>query len=337
MTPWSTPATPDVTPSYTFEISQNCFGPQFNPSFVAGTTNIQSGAYTPFTMSFGRSDSDQYLNGLSLKMPLGLLGNIGSVALCKEPQAAQGTCGSDSLIGHVQVLTGPGADPFLVPGGQVFLTEGYKGAPYGLSIVVPAVAGPYTLSGSTGQGTVVVRAKIQVDPLDAHLTVTADPLPTMLDGIPLQLKVVNVTIDKPNFTFNPTSCAKTTIGASLSSTEGMTANVSRSFQVTNCARLAFKPQLKASSAGKTSRKNGASLDVKLSYPKAAWGSQANIKSVKVDLPKQLPSRLTTLQKACTARTFEANPASCPADSRVGTATRDHADHPCCAVRARLLR
>jgi hypothetical protein len=320
LTPWSTPTTPDVNPSYTFEISQNCFGPQFNPSFVAGTTNIQAGAYSPFTMSFGRPDQDQYLNGLSLTMPPGLLGNIGSVPLCKEPQAAQGTCGVDSLIGHVQALTGPGANPFLVSGGQVFLTEGYNGAPYGLSIVVPAVAGPYTLSGSTGRGTVVVRAKIQVDPIDAHLTVSADPLPTVLDGIPLQLKAVNVTIDKPSFTFNGTSCAKASIGAALSSTGGMSSNASRSFQVTNCAGLSFKPQLKASSSGRTSRSKGASLDVKLTYPKAAWGSQANIRSVKVDLPKQLPSRLTTLQKACPAETFEANPAACSPGSRVGTAT-----------------
>jgi hypothetical protein len=320
LTPWSTPSTPDVTPSYAFEINQDCFGPQFNPSFVAGATNIQAGAYTPFTLSFGRSDQDQYLNGLSLSMPPGLLGNIGSVALCKEPEAAQGTCGSGSLIGHVQVLTGPGADPFLVSGGQVFLTEGYEGAPYGLSIVVPAVAGPYTLSGTTGHGTVVVRARIEVDPIDAHLTVTSDPLPTMLDGIPLQLKAVNVTIDKPNFTFNSTSCAKAAIGGNLSSSEGIAASVSRSFQVTNCSGLSFKPQFKASTAGKTSRHNGASLDVKLTYPKAAWGTQANIKQVKVDLPKQLPSRLTTLQKACTAETFNANPAACPTDSRVGVAT-----------------
>ncbi len=218
------------------------------------------------------------------------------------------------------MLTGPGANPFLVSGGQVFLTEGYKGAPYGLSIVVPAVAGPYTLAGTTGKGTVVVRSRIEVDQIDAHLRVTSDPLPTVLDGIPLQLKAVNVTIDRPQFTFNRTNCTKTNIAGTLSSSEGSTANVSRSFQVTNCASLGFKPQFKVSASGKNSRSNGASLDVKLAYPKAPFGSQANIAKVKVDLPKQLPSRLTTLQKACPDSTFEQNPASCPAASRVGEAT-----------------
>jgi hypothetical protein len=62
------------------------------------------------------------------------------------------------------------------------------------------------------------------------------------------------------------------------------------------------------------------LDAKLSYPKTPQGTQANIARVKVSLPKQLPSRLTTLQKACTAATFDANPANCPSPSRIGTAT-----------------
>jgi hypothetical protein len=324
--PWSSGLAPgeqaligDSLPFYEFEITGGCFGPQFNPSLNAGNPNIQAGAYSPFTLAFGRSDHDQFLGGISVTMPPGLLGDIGSVAQCGEPEASQGTCSNGSLIGHVQVLTGPGANPFLVSGGQVFLTGGYEGAPYGLSIVVPAVAGPYTLSGTTGQGTVVVRAKIEVDPSDAHLTVTSDPLPSMLDGIPLQLKVVNVTIDRPGFTFNPTNCGKQAIAASISSTEGMTAGVSSPFQVTNCATLAFKPQFKVSTAGKTSKADGASLAVKLTYPNAPQGSQANIRSVKVDLPKQLPSRLTTLQKACTAAQFDTNPAGCPAASVVGHA------------------
>jgi hypothetical protein len=319
LTPWSSPFISDSTPFNEFEISQNCFGPQFNPSFTAGTTNIQAGAYSPFTLSFGRSDQDEYLGRLEQTLPPGLLGNIGTVALCREPQAAQGTCPAASLIGHVQVLTGPGADPFLVSGGQVFLTEGYEGAPYGLSIVVPAVAGPYTLAGTTGQGTVVVRAKILVDPTDAHLTVVSDTLPSMLDGIPLQLKVVNVTIDRPGFIFNPTNCGKQQIGGSIQSTQGASANVASSFQVTNCASLAFKPSFSASTSGKTSRLSGASLSVKLGFPAAPQGSEANIHEVKVELPRQLPSQLKTLQKACTAAQFQANPAGCPAASVVGHA------------------
>jgi hypothetical protein len=317
---WSSPFTPDVTPSYSFEINQNCFGPQFNPSFVAGMPNVQAGGFGGFTLAFGRSDNDEYVSQLTTSMPAGLLGKIAGIPLCKEAQAVAGSCGSDSQIGTVEALTGPGANPFLVSGGHVYLTDGYGGAPYGLSIVVPAVAGPYTLAGTNGTGSVVVRAQIFVDQHSAQLTVVSGQLPSMLDGIPLQLKAVNVRIDRPGFTFNPTSCAKKSIVGKLNAVEGLSSTATDSFQVTNCASLVFKPGFKVSTTGKTSRAKGAGLDVKLSYPTGSFGKAANIRSVKVNLPKQLPSRLTTLQKACPDSVFNQNPASCPAASRVGSAT-----------------
>ncbi len=319
LTPWSTPYTPDAVPTSTFDLNENCFGPQFNPTFFAGTTSNQAGDFAPFTLSFGRSDSDEFLNGLQVRMPPGLLGMLSKVSLCPEPQASTGACGPESQIGETSVETGPGADPFLVTGGKVYITGPYKGAPYGLSIVVPAKAGPYTLSGNTGQGTVVVRSAIDVNPETSALTVTADPLPTELDGIPLQLKLVNVTINRPEFTFNPTNCNKLSLGATLTSTQAASVNTNSSFQVTNCGAMKFKPTFKVSTSGKTSRKNGASLDARLTYPAGAQGTEASISKFKVDLPRQLPSRLTTLQKACPAATFAANPASCAPGSIVGIA------------------
>jgi hypothetical protein len=330
--PWSSVEAPgeaqlvsDVTPSYEFEISQNCFGPQFHPTLKAGMPNVEAGANGEFTLAFGRGDDDQFFKQITLKTPPGLLGTLTGVELCKEAQAIAGTCGANSLLGTAEVLTGPGADPFLVEGGKVYLTEGYGGSPYGLSIVVPAVAGPYTLGGLNGlgeavdSGAVVVRSQIFVDPHTAQLTVASGVLPSMLDGIPLQLKAVNVRIDRPGFMFNPTNCEKMAITGTIASQEGMSANVSSPFQVTNCQGLKFAPKFAVSTSGKTSKADGASLSVKLTYPNAPQGSQANIKSVKVDLPKQLPSRLTTLQKACTAAQFDANPGGCPAASVVGHA------------------
>jgi hypothetical protein len=249
-------------------------------------------------------------------MPPGLLGTLASVKLCPEAQADAGTCGSESLIGHTIVSVGVGGDPYTVTGGQVFITEGYEGAPYGLSIVNPAKAGPFDL------GKVVVRAKIAVDPTTAVLTITTDTsgpyaIPHILDGIPLQIQHVNVSIDREGFTFNPTDCGRLEIVGSLQSDQEAVSAISVPFQVTNCAALAFKPKLTAKTAGKTSRAKGASLAVRLTYPAGPF--DANIARVKVDLPKQLPSRLTTLQKACPAATFQANPAACPAASIVGHA------------------
>ena len=322
--PWSgNPAAEIVSPP--FEITSQppdeafCQSPlPFTPSLTAGALNLQAGAFTPFTMTMSREDGNQNLQAINLDMPSGLSGLLNGVELCHEAQANAGTCGAGSLLGETTVSVGLGANPYSVTGGKVYITEKYDGAPFGLSIVNPANAGPFHL------GNVIVRAKIEVNPITAALTITSNEkepyaIPQYIRGIPLQIKHVNVTIDRPNFTFNPTDCNPSSITGSLRSSEGATSALSVPFQVTNCATLQFKPGFKVTTSAKTSRKNGASLHVQITYPKAPFGTQANIKSVKVDLPRQLPSRLTTLQKACVARVFEAGPENCPAESKVGYA------------------
>jgi hypothetical protein len=308
LTPWS--GTGPVEPASTFEVNQGCHGPQFAPSFAAGTVSNQAAGFSPLSVTFSRTDQDQGLGGVQVKTPPGLLGSLKTVPLCGEPQAAQGACGQESLIGHTTILAGAGPDPVSVAG-QVFLTGPYKGAPFGLSIVVPAVAGPFNL------GTIVVRAAITVDPHTAALTVTSDPLPSIPQGIPLQLRTVNVTVDRPGFIFNPTDCEPLTVGGTITSTQGVQAPVSSHFQAANCAALGFHPVFSVSSLAKTSRNGGAALDVKVSYPS---GAQANIRSVAVTLPKQLPARLSTIQQACPEAVFNQNPASCDEGSLIGTGT-----------------
>jgi hypothetical protein len=308
LSPWS--GTPPVETSSSFQVTQGCHGSQFAPGFVAGTTNNQAGGFSPLSVTFSRTDQDEGLGGVKVTTPPGLLGLLKTVPLCGEPQAAAGTCGDESLIGHTTVGAGPGSNPVYI-GGKVYLTGPYKGAPFGLSIVVPAVAGPFNL------GTVVVRAAISVDPHTAALTVTSDPLPTILQGIPLQVRTVNVTVDRPGFIFNPTDCEPLSVGGVVTSTQGVQAAVSSRFQAANCAALGFAPKLVASAPAATSRSGGAALDVKVAYPS---GAQANIHSVKVTLPKQLPARLSTVQQACPAATFEANPASCGEGALIGTGT-----------------
>jgi hypothetical protein len=312
---WSSPVTADGIPTTSFNVDWDGNGgacPQstpFNPSFSAGTSNPNAGQFSPFTLTFGREDREQDLAGIQVHMPEGLLGILKGIPLCAEPQAAQGMCSEASRIGTMTVAAGPGAHPFYEKG-SIYLTESYGGAPFGLSIVVPTVAGPFNL------GLVVVRAKIDVDPTTTALTVTSDPFPQVIDGIPLRLRAANVTIDRPGFIFNPTDCEKLQISATISSAQGAQANVTAPFAVAGCAGLPFGPKFKVSTSGHTSRADGASLDAKLIFP---TGPQSNISHVKVELPKALPSRLTTLQKACPSTTFAANPAACPSGSIVGIA------------------
>jgi hypothetical protein len=329
-TPWASPAIPDALKFSDFAISSGpggsaCASPlPFSPTLTAGATTDQAGGYTDFSLLLQRADDQQRVSTLQFKTPEGLLGMISKVPLCAEADANAGTCPAASQIGHTVVTDGPGPYPLVVPQpGQppapIYLTGGYGGAPYGLSIVVPLVVGPFTLQ------TQVVRARIEVDPHTAQLTITTNPLPSIIDGIPTDLRTINAVIDRPGFMFNPTNCSPQAFAGTATSTEGATAPISSHFQVGSCQSLKFAPDFKVSTSAKTSRVNGASLDAKILYPTAPpesnqASSQANIASVKVELPKQLPSRLTTLQQACAAAQFEKNPAGCPAGSLVGHAT-----------------
>lgn len=310
---WSAPESgPDAMPSYSFPIESGC-GLGFAPTFLAGVTDPQAGHFSNFVLSFQREDGEGQPSGLTMSLPPGLLGKVAGVPLCSEGDAIAGTCPAASQVGTVEAGAGPGPNPLFVPG-RVYLTGPYKGGPYGLAVVVPAVAGPFNL------GNVVVRQSLHIDPSDGHVTAISDPLPTIIQGVPLRMRRVDVYLNRPEFVVNPTSCAQMKIAGTLTSAENALANVSSRFQLTNCAALGFKPRLKAIIPHKASRRNGISLAVRLAYPKKPFGSQANIARVKVDLPRQLPSRLSTLRKACLDVVFKENPAACPSASRVGTAT-----------------
>jgi hypothetical protein len=236
---------------------------------------------------------------------------LSSVKQCSEALANADACPAESLIGEATAVAGLGPEPYVQRGGKVYLSGPYGGAPFGLEIVTPAVAGPFDL------GTVTVRSKIFIDPNDASVTIVSDALPTELRGIPLQLKRVLVSVNRPNFEFNPTNCNQMRIDGTITGDQGASVPVSSQFAVVNCASLPFKPKLNASTKGQASKANGASFDVKV---QSKGLGQANIAKVRLQLPKALPARLSTLQKACTEGAFAANPASCPEGSVIGTAT-----------------
>ncbi len=326
-TPWSGNEPVPAQASFSIKTGPNgsaCPGGTlpFNASLASGTTNNNAGAFSALTTTLSRPDGNQPLQSVTLHYPPGVSGLLSGVELCPEPQASQGACSANSQIGETIVSVGVGGDPFTVTGGKAYITGPYEGAPFGLSIVNPAKAGPFDLQ----QGRpVVVRAKIEVNPTTAALTIITNAasegfaIPTIIEGFPLQIQHVNVLINRPGFTFNPTNCSPAKITGAIGSAEGGSSPVEVPFQSTNCASLKFAPKFAVSTQGKTSKANGASLAVKLTYPQGPMGTYANIKQVKVELPKQLPSRLTTLQKACTAAQFNANPAGCPAASVIGHA------------------
>ena len=312
------------TASATFEIVSGpegggCPGPTrpLAPAFTAGSTDKQAGAYTGFTLSIVNPDADQRLTGLSTTLPQGVAAMLSTVTPCAEPPAgAPWQCGAGSLLGTATTSSGLGGEPYTLSG-NVYLTSGYDGAPFGLLVATEANAGPFEL------GMVYVRSRIDVNPETAAVTVTTDPgphgdvFPTRLKGLPVQLKEVNVLIDRPNFQFNGTNCQPLAVTGSLSGSEGAIAPVSAPFQVSGCSGLRFAPKLTASTTGKASKVDGTAFDVKI---ESSGLGQADIRKVFLTIPKALPSRLPTLQKACTEAKFNAGPANCSSESIIGHAT-----------------
>jgi uncharacterized repeat protein (TIGR01451 family) len=328
-TPWGGPVVPNAFPIGEFAIQAGSGGQPcpasplpYAPEMIAGSTSDQAGGFTNFSLLLRVPDDEQRTERLQFKTPEGLLGMIGQVPLCTNAQAESNTCPAASQIGHVVVQSGPGPYPLVIPEpGQppapIYLTEGYGGGSYGLSIVVPLQVGPFTLP------TQRVRAAIAVDPLTSQLTITTDPLPQVVAGVPTDLRTIDAVIDKPEFMFNPTGCEPRSFSGTAYGSGGAQAPIASHFQVGSCRALKFQPNFTVSTSGRTSRVDGANLGVRIVYPAGGLGaqqasSQANIQTVKVELPKDLPSRLSTLQKACTAAQFAANPAGCPAASVVGS-------------------
>jgi len=313
LTPYSAPESgAPATRSSTFAVNQDCGG-GFAPSLQAGATNAAAGQTTGVVLHVGRSDGQEDIHRLTATLPPGLLAYINSVALCGAGEAAAGTCTAASEVGTIAVAAGAGSDPYHL-NGHVYLTGPYGGYPYGISLVLPGVAGPFDL------GTIVVRGGISVNLEAGTLTMATDAFPTILQGIPLRVKTIDLYLDRPGLMVNPTDCAQRAITDTLESTGGAHATASAPFRVVGCAALPFTPKLKATTHAQASRRgDGAGLDVKVI---SAMGPQANLKSVAIALPKVLKARLGAVQGACPAATYEANPGACPMASVVGTATVD---------------
>jgi hypothetical protein len=282
----------------------------FLPSFSAGTVTPTGGAFSPFVVRINRPDRQQYVRGLTIEMPPGLIGRLKDIPLCPEAQANAGTCGIESRIGTATVGAGPGTNPFFLQG-SVSLTGGYKGAPFGLSTAVRAVAGPFDL------GMVVVRQSIFVDPVDAHITVVSDPLPLIVKGVPVRLRSINVDVNRPGFTLNPTSCGPKQIKATLVSDRGAIHQVTQPFQVGDCQALPLRPRLRMRLTGRKQLRDKGHPGVRAVLTQAP--GQANLKRVQVKLPLSLaldPERAQS-DDLCE---FEAGlRVACPPSSIIGRA------------------
>jgi hypothetical protein len=276
----------------------SCPAATFSPTLHAGSEDPVAGKSTPFRLSLSRDDNDELFRTLTVDTPEGVLGKIKNAEQCGNAAANAGTCPDASRVGSATTAAGVGSNPFVLTTGKVFLTGPYRGAPYGLAVVVDAVAGPFDL------GTVVVRAAIQIDRRTAQLHVVSDRFPTVLKGVPLNLRTVRIDIDKPNFMVNPTSCAAQRVTGTATSLDGASAPLSTRYQVGNCRNLRFAPRIsmRAGASGRTGFRQSTPLVTTI---RQAPG-QANLRRVKVTLPNVLSALLPVVQRACTQAQFESD-------------------------------
>ena len=269
----------------------------FDPSFEAGTVTPTAGAFSPFALRIGKPDGQSDLDGLSMRLPQGLLANL------------KGNVGSQ--VGTVRAFAGSGSSPFMLSG-RVFLEGAYGDAPFSLRAVVPAVAGPFNL------GEVVVRQKVYVDPDDASVSVVSDALPTIVKGVPVRLQRLEVDVDKPGFVVNPTSCAAKKVEGTLGAVTGQSAAVTNRFQVGDCASLAFKPKLRMRLTGRKQTRTGGHPALRTVVSQAK--GQANIGRAQVALPKSIAlDAVNSYDPKLVCDYDQALKADCPTSTVIGKA------------------
>jgi hypothetical protein len=309
-TPWSgKPASEGDTP---MQITNGCGKGGFAPDLTAGSTESSAGSFAPFTMTLTRQDGEANPKTLAVHLPQGLLAKLGGVPLCSDADAATGHCPAGSQVGTVAAAAGVGGAPLWIPQPgkaltAVYLAGPYKGAPYSIVTKVPAQAGPFDL------GTVVNRAAINVDPTTALATITTDPLPQILEGVPVLYRTIHVDVNRPEFTLNPTSCEEKKIKATVTASNGLVAEPTTPFQATNCARLGYSPKLSLSFKGPTKRSGDPAVKAVLTQP----AGQANTASATVILPSSEFIDQSHINNPCTRVQFNEN--ACPPSSILGTA------------------
>jgi hypothetical protein len=306
--PWSGKAA--VVGTSPMQITSGCGKGGFDPKLSAGTEMSFGGHFSPFTFTLTRKDGEANPRQIDLHLPQGLLAKLGGVPLCSDQDATSGACPAAAKIGSLTAAAGVGGAPLWIPAPgkaptAVYLAGPYKGAPYSVVSVVPAQAGPFDL------GTVVNRAAIQVDPETALAQIKTDPLPQILEGVPVSYRTLNVLVDRDEFTLNPTSCAPKTISAQITAANGASAEPKAPFQATNCAKLPYSPKLKIRFAGSTKRTGNPAISATLTQKP----HQANTKAAVVLLPAGEFIDNAHINNPCTRVQF--NQGACPKASILG--------------------
>jgi hypothetical protein len=299
---------------------------KFTPGYTAASESTAAAKFSPFKVSISRNDGQQEIKAVNVTLPKGLVGRLAGIPYCGEAeiaaaaassgkaQLASASCSSNSAVGAVVTKAGTGGAPLSLDG-TAYLAGPYKGAPLSLAIITPAVAGPYDL------GTVVVRVALNVNPLTAQVNAVSDPIPNVFGGVKLDIRSIDLNVNRYRFMLNPTNCAKGATAGTLSgggsnpanASEWLSYAVSAPFRATGCKGLGFKPEFHARISGPTTRAKNPQIRVVLKAKKG----QANIARTALNLPHSLFLDQGHIKTVCTRVQLAAK--QCPRNSIYGHA------------------
>jgi hypothetical protein len=313
--------------------------PPFHPGLLAGPLNNTAGAFSPFYVRLSRTDAEQEITHFSVKLPPGLVAKLAGVPFCPDAGIAQAkarkgrhggeeelnapSCPAASQVGTTWAGSGVGQTLVYVPG-KVYLAGPYHGSPISIAAITAAKAGPFDL------GTVVIREALQVNPETGEVFVDAtgsDPIPHIIAGIPVHLREIRASVDRPEFALNPTDCtrtstASTVLGAGLdfaSEADDNPLTVTSPFQAADCAALGFEPNLNLRLIGATQRGGHPKLRA---FLRMNGIGEAGIAKARVTLPRSEFLENAHFKTICTRVQFKAaggNGEACPAGSIYGWA------------------
>jgi hypothetical protein len=303
-------------------------GRPFAPSYTAKTDSTKANAYSPFRVHIGRPDGQQELKLVNVTLPKGHAANLTGVPYCSESalsaaaastgkaEQANPSCSSASQIGVASTLSGTGPNPAKIDG-KAYLAGPYQGAPLSLAIITPAVQGPFDL------GTVVVRVALFVNPETAQVNAVSDAIPDVFGGVKLDIRSIDVNVDRTKFMHNPTNCAAQATTGFLNGgganptdpAQWSSYGVNSPFQATECSKLGFKPKLftRLFAKGNTNRGKHPKLRAILE----ARESDANILRNAVNLPHALFLDQGNIRTVCTRPQLASQ--TCPKASIYGHA------------------
>lgn len=333
MTPWS--GTPDATPSGSFNLTSypgggacptTLAGRPFSPVYTAKSDSSKAGAYSPFRVAIARPDGQQELKAVNVTLPKGLTGKLAGIPYCSDAalaaaaassgkaQEAGSSCPAASLIGTATTKVGSGSAPYKVTG-KAFLAGAYKGASLSMAVITPGVAGPYDI------GTVVVRVALNVNPETAQINAVSDAIPNVFGGVKLDVRSIDVDVDRSSFMRNPTNCSAQAVTGTLSGgganpadpASWSSAPFNTAYQATGCGDLGFKPKLFTRLYGPTNRAKNPRIRAILE----AREGDANVARAALTLPRSLFLDQSHIKTVCTRVQLAAN--ECPKASVYGQA------------------